>query len=213
MYLAREGYRALIVPARPNADRRVLGPVFEVAEKPIAIGLGGVYRMADYKALSVLDSLGASMLIQPFRSWDLAGASRLRRVLATPLSMGDWVSAEQVEGAVALGAADVIELDPGLTGLYEALRIAGIAARDGVGLWVSSKAATMIGAASDLAIAGHGAVTYPCDFTVARGSDARVAIGPDENGRAIPFTGPGCGVVPPDDWLAEMTTEQATLRA
>lgn len=212
-HLTAAGYRQLLLPARPNADRRVLPPLVAHCQRPVALDLGGAYRMADLAVLRVLDGLGVVLLHQPFPDWARGEMVRLRRYLDTRLSQGGWTREEQVRDALAQGALDVINVDPGVCGLSEAIRIADLADGRRVPLWVSSSAATAVGAVADLALAAHRGVTLPSDLAGARGADGEPVIRPGQTGAAELSCACGLGIVPDPDWLAAVTAEQRTLRA
>lgn len=219
------GYRHISLPARPNADRRLLPRIVAGCGAPFAIQLGAAYRPADIKALQVLDGLGATWLAQPVPSWNLAEAVTLARWLATPVSLGGWSCEEQARGALALKAADVLHVDPGVCGLTEALRIAELAEGRGLPLGVAGSAATAVGAAADLALAAHAGATLPADIGPAApvtdrldGHTASAAWGglgkgPDEQGLARLPEGPGLGVVPAQAWLDRVTLRHAVYSA
>jgi L-alanine-DL-glutamate epimerase-like enolase superfamily enzyme len=211
--LAEQGFAAAMVPARPNADRRLLPSVVAGSPLPLAFDLGESYRMADIKALVVLDGLGARWLARPFPSGDLAQAVRLARLLETPVSLGGWTQAEALAGALSLGALDVVELDPGVSGLTEAVRLVELASAHRADVWVESSAATEVGAASDLALAAHPGVRLPSSLSSAAAMRGGAAVCPDAGGCAVPSGTIGLGVVPPDSWLRGATRQHARLSA
>jgi O-succinylbenzoate synthase len=86
--LRRLGYRQIVLPARPNADRRTLPALIAGAGDSFAIDFGAAYRMADLKVLQALDGLGAAWLGQPFPHWELADHRRLCGYLDTPVALG-----------------------------------------------------------------------------------------------------------------------------
>ena len=208
-----EGYRHLIVPARPNADRRVVPQLIADCPVPVAVELGAAYRPSDVKALQALDDIGLRWMAQPVAPWNLADAITLTRWLATPVSMGGWVAEEQAAGGLALKALDVLHVDPGVTGLAEAARIGALAAARAVPMWVAGSATTTVGAAADLALAAHPGVTLPSDIGLVEPVGDGVAIGPDGGGTARPEWGVGLGVVPSEAWLEAVTVRRAAFRA
>lgn len=211
--LADAGFAQVILPARPNADRRVLPGLAAEALLPVALDLAGGYRMADLAALRVLDGLGAAWLHQPFPRWALADMERLCRYLQTPLSLGGWTIEEEVRDALALPASAVVAVDPGICGLTEAVRMADLAASRHRPLWVTSSATTPVGAMADLALAAHAGVTLPSDLAGARDAGGEPAIRPSAGGMATPPSTAGLGVIPDSAWLAEVTTARRSLRA
>lgn len=210
------GYRRLVVPARPNADRRLLPDLLRGLDRPFVIELGAAYRRADIASLQVLDALGAEALARPTPVWDLHGAAALSRWLDTPLVLGDWTCEAQARGALALAACDGLTLDPGLAGLGESLRIAALAEEQGRPLLILGSAATAVGAAADLALACHPAVAPGVDLGNA-GSGEAGAAGPlpalDDLGCLRPGGQAGLGFEPAPDWLEARTERYAVFRA
>jgi o-succinylbenzoate synthase len=211
--LLGDGYRQIIVPARPNADRRVLPDLVGGTGVPFALDLGGAYRTADVSALKVLDGLGAAFLAQPVPSADLAQAIRLRRWLSTPVSLGGWPGARGLRSALDLGALDVVQLDPGITGLTEAVQIALDCGERGIPLWVSSSAVTPFGALADLALAAHPHAGLPADLSAALDATGAPFIRPDADGTARPSLATGLGLAPDAAWLDAVTVRRRELRA
>lgn len=216
-HLLAYGYRHLIIPARPNADRRVVPAV--VAGSPagaldsFAVDLGGAYRPSDFKTLQALDALGARWLGQPAPLARLADAVTLARWLATPVALGGWGTAPEVESAHALAALDAVLVDPGICGLTEAAEIAAFAAGRGVPAAVVSTAETAVGAAADLVLAAHAGITWPSAIAHVHAVGDGAAIRPGADGRAEPVDALGLGVRPTDAWLATVVTRHAVLQA
>jgi O-succinylbenzoate synthase len=208
---ADRGYRQLLLPARPNADRRVLPELVRRCRVPVAFDLGEAYRAADITALSVLDGLGAQMLSRPVPATDLATISALGRWLVTPISVDGWVTAQQLASALSFVDLDIISLDPGRIGLTESVDMLGVAAEHEVPAWVHGSASSSIGAAADLALAAHPAVALPCCLSTARDEAMAVCVRPAEDGSAWPSPAPGIGVVPDPAWLARVTSRRAVL--
>lgn len=207
------GYRHIILPARPNADRRVLPAL--VSDCPVAcsIDLGEAYRAADYEALRSLDASGATWLSRPVPRADLGEAVRLARRLETPVSLGGWVRPVSLQGALELGACDVAHVDPGRSGLGAGLDMIEMAASRHVAVWVASPAVTAIGAQSALALAAHPSVRLAADLWHGDQLPAQPMVAPDADGCAPPSPGPGLGIVPDPGWLAAAATRRSELRA
>ncbi len=211
--LAAAGYRQLLVPGRPNADRRVLPDLLRASPVPMAVELGTAYRMADVQALVALDELGLAWLARPLPVEALDEAARLCRILATPVSLGPWASERHLAAALALNALDVVEIDAGLGGLTASLRMAEAARTARRPAWASSSARTAIGAAADLAFAAHEALTLPADLGCARAPSGAPAVLPGADGRAGPGSTPGLGLAPDPAWLARVAVREAVIRA
>lgn len=196
------GATAVHLPARPNADRRLLpGLAAELADLWFAFDLDGAYRMADVDALRVLAALRPAFLHRVFPPFGLADVRRMRRWLGLPLSIGDVGGVGALENAHALGVAEVVQVDVGLVGPYEARRMLALAGALGVEAWVGSPSVTPIGARAALALGAAPGASAPCapGDGFGRWDDGDgVAL----NGRWTPSAAAGLGVDPPLDWLA-----------
>lgn len=206
-------YAMVVLPARPNADRRVVPALARGVERPVAIDLGCAYRPSDIEALRVLDALAPVALARPVAPGALEPARTLRRWLSSPIALGGWEGVEEAESALALGAMDVAIVDPGACGVVAAREIGAAAAAEGAGLWIASSAVTDVGAARDLAVAMQYSPGPQVVLVVAVAGDGSACLSPDPDGRARPRSGPGIGFEPDPAWLAEVTSRQAVLRA
>jgi hypothetical protein len=110
--LVAAGYHHLIIPARPNADRRVLPAVALRCPVPFTIDLGEAYRMADIQVLVALEGLSPALLSRPFPVHATAESARLARLMTAPVSLGPWEHERALASALSAGALDVVELDP-----------------------------------------------------------------------------------------------------
>lgn len=204
---ARAGYRQVILPARPNADRRVLPRVVDGLEVPFAFDLAGGYRLADWYALRALVALGPEYIARPVAHEQLSDMRRLRRWLGAPICGGPYATELAADDAHRLGAYDVLAVDPGLAGIGEALRMLDLATRQKTPARVAGRAITPVGALSDLAVAAHDAARLPADL------GAPAFIRPDADGAMAPKPGAGIGWAPDGAWLASHAREQQTYRA
>lgn len=195
------GATAVHLPARPNADRRLLpGLAAEWAGLWLAFDLDGAYRMADVDALRVLAGLQPAFLHRVFPPSGLADVRRMRRWLGTPLSIGDVATAGALENAHALGVAEVVQVDVGLVGPYGAQQLLARAAALGVAAWVGSPSVTPIAARAALALGVAPGASAPCAPGDGFGRwDDGDGLAPD--GHWTPSSDPGLGVDPPLDWL------------
>lgn len=204
---AADGYRAVLLPARPNADRRVLPRVVEGLGASFAIDLDGAYRRADWQALRALGELGPSFLWRPVPRDRLADMARLRRWLGVPIGGGPYGSEGAAADARRLGAFDVLAIDPGLAGIGEAVRQLELAAREGCAAWIAGRAITPVGALADLAVAAHGAASLPAAL------GAPSFVQPDGDGAIAPKPGAGIGWAPDAAWLAAHAGARETFVA
>ena len=210
------GYRQLLLPARPNADRRVLPDLVHDAGVPVAIDLGGAYRAADIAALRVLDDLPPTLLADPAPASDPAANGALARWLTSPVSLGGWSDTAHLAWAIAEGPPAAVHVEPSEAGLTEAMEMLQTAGASDVASWVRGRAVTWVGAATELSAACHPAATLPSVIAVAADEEAGRSPCPglDEHGRAAPWPVPGSGAPAPEpQWLESTAAHTAVLRA
>ncbi|MEO8082633.1 MAG: DUF309 domain-containing protein [Ardenticatenales bacterium] len=203
------GFAGVHLPARPNADRRLLpGLARELAGLWFAFDLDGAYRLADREVLAVLDGLGPAFLHRALPDRAIADRVRLARWLSRPLSAAGVSNAHELHNDHALGAAAVVLVDPTTVPLSEAVLVLEAAVALGVQAWVGAPSLTPIAAAAALSLAVLPGATLPCApgdgfgrWGHIVGLDGHV-VGLDAGGRWQPSTRPGIGIDPPLDWLA-----------
>lgn len=211
------GFRELLLPARPNSDRRVLPEIVEGLDAGFAFSLGGAYRMAHVKALQVLASLGPRFLANPVPAERWHDLARLRRWLAHPISARVLPDAEAAEGAMELAALDVLEVEPGRVGPSESCLLLDAAAREGHGAWLRSEALTAVGRHGDLALACHPAADRPMAVNVAGEdeppSEHSAELLTTAEGSARPEVADGIGFAPAAGWLRAEAVEHRGIQA
>jgi L-alanine-DL-glutamate epimerase-like enolase superfamily enzyme len=169
---AQAGFRLVIVPLRPHYDRRLAATVVNCGTA-VAFDLGGHYRRADSDALRAVARLGPRYMAAPFPDGDVVQSARLRRDLEAPLAVGGLMTAEAVESGHMIDAYDIVGVDPGRTGLTEAVRIADYLHERSVPTLVRSSARLELGARADLAFARHPAASLPVEMGACLGDDGR----------------------------------------
>ncbi len=209
----RANVGAVHVPARPNADRRLLpGLAAELSGLWYAFDLDAAYRMADVAALRVLADLRPAFLHRVFAADALADVRHMGRWLDVPLSIGEIGGADALANAHALGAAAVVQVDVGWVGPYEARRMLELASALGVAAWVGSPSLTPIGARASLAVAASAGAGLPCapgdGWTAWECVDALAS-----DGTWTPPPGDGLALDPPTDWLAAHEVIHERLQA
>jgi O-succinylbenzoate synthase len=196
------GYPHIVLPARPNADRRTIPAL--AARLPVdwSVDLAFAYRRADISTLKAIEAAGPTWLADPVPCWDLAGAALLARWLEVPLACAVPQGPDALESSLALDALDILRLDPGRSGLSLALQSCLQAAAHGLPVSVTSTAVTRVGALSDLALSAHPAVGLPADLSHARDREHLPLLRPGSSGALAPLDQPGLGYAPSPDWLA-----------
>ena len=212
-----DGYRRVKLKIEPGWD---LEPVAAVRarwpELPLQVDANTAYRLTDARHLAGLDELGLLLIEQPLPDDDLAGHAELATLLRTPICLDESiVSAAACRSAIRLGACSVVNIKPARVGGYlEARRIHDVCATFGVPVWCGGMLETGVGRAANLALAALPNFTLPGDTSASARYYARDITEPfvlDEGRLRVP-TGPGIGVTPLPDVLADVTTTVRTLR-
>jgi O-succinylbenzoate synthase len=158
-----------------------------------------------------------SYLEQPLDPDDLVGHAELARRLDTPVALDESAaSVGTVAAALALGAADAVNLKPArLGGLTASLAVHRRCVGAGVPAFVGGMLELGVGRAAALAVAALPGCSWPTDLGpssryVDDDVTAPVELGPDAT-LAVP-SGPGIGVEPRPDRLEEVTVERVVIR-
>lgn len=126
----------------------------------IATDANGSYRWGD-PFFGTVDDLALSYLEQPLDSQDLAGHSKLRARIDTPICLDE--SAVTIEGALRAmeqGCADIVSLKPGLLGVSGIIRMAERARDTGVDVKIGGLVETSVGRAHALALSSLESVKF-----------------------------------------------------
>jgi O-succinylbenzoate synthase len=215
-YIA-DGYLRVKLKIEPGCD---LEPVAAVRarwpELPLQVDANTAYRVTDARHLARLDELGLLLIEQPLPDDDLAGHAELATRMRTPICLDESiVSAAVAESAIRLGACSIVNIKPARVGGYlEARRVHDVCASHGVPVWCGGMLETGVGRAANLALAGLPNFTLPGDTSASARYYEQDITEPfvlDEGRLAVP-TGPGIGVTPLPDVLADVTTTVRTLR-
>ncbi|SFN62349.1 O-succinylbenzoate synthase [Actinomadura madurae] len=210
-YLA-EGYVRVKLKIEPGWD---VEPVRAVRERYgddllLQVDANTAYTLADARHLARLDPFDLLLIEQPLDEEDMLGHADLAGRIRTPICLDESItSARDAAAAIRLGACQVVNIKPGRVGGYlEARRIHDVCVAHGVPVWCGGMLETGLGRAANVALAALPGFTLPGD-TSASGryyaSDITRPFVLDEGHLAVP-TGPGLGLVPAPDRLAEVTT-------
>lgn len=210
------GHRHLVCKIRPGWDVVPLAALRAAhPEVGLAADANGSYDPDD-QALRSLDDVGLAWLEQPVAAGDLAGSARVAAALEVPIILDESVvTVRDLDRALRAGALDGLNVKPGRNGgIAEAQWLAGIAAEAGLAVLVGGLLETGIGRAAALALAASPSVSLPTDL----GPSARYLV-PDltdpfvldaDGSLAVP-SGPGIGVTPNLDRVAELTVRRAEV--
>jgi o-succinylbenzoate synthase len=210
---AVEGGAAMVkVKIAPGRDLEILSAVIgEVGAAATAADCNGSYGGPDQ--LDGVDRLGLRYLEQPFpAALGLDRLAVLQRRLRTPVALDESLtSAEAVESALTVGAADVLSVKPArLGGVEAAARSVALATSAGRDAFVGGMLELGIGRSFAAAVASLPGCTLPTDL----GPSARYVetdvcepVVLDDRGWLLVPDGPGCGRLPDEGVLASYAVE------
>ena len=215
-YLA-QGYQRVKLKVEPGYD---VAPVRAVRERfgddlLLQVDANQAYTLDDVPALEALDPFDLSLIEQPLDEEDLRGHARLAQLIRTPICLDESiVSVRSAAEAIGMGACAIINVKPGrVGGLLEAVRIHDLCYAAGVPVWCGGMLETGIGRAANVALAALPGFTLPGDLSASARyfhRDVTEAFVLDRGHLNVP-TGPGLGVAPLDDALAEFTESVETI--
>jgi len=206
------GYLRIKLKIEPGWDVEPVRAVRERFGDAIALQVDAntAYTLADARHLARLDPFDLLLIEQPLPEDDLRGHAALARLIRTPVCLDESItSARAAADAIALGACEIVNIKPGRVGGYlEARRVHDVCAAHGVPVWAGGMLETGIGRAANVALAALPGFTLPGDTSASDRYYARDVTRPFvlEDGHVRVPDGPGIGVDPDPDTLAEITT-------
>lgn len=207
-----EGYLRIKLKIEPGWDVEPVRAVREAYgdEVLLQVDANTAYTLGDARHLARLDPFDLLLIEQPLEEDDVLGHADLAKQIATPVCLDESiVSAQSAAAAIRLGAAEIINIKPGRVGGYlEARRIHDVCVAHGVPVWCGGMLETGLGRAANVALAALPGFTLPGDTSGSGRYYARDITEPfvlDDGQLAVP-NGPGLGVLPLEDELAEVTT-------
>lgn len=212
-----QGYLRVKLKIRPGFD---LDPVAAVRERwpdlPLMVDANGAYDLGDADLLAELDAFDLVMLEQPLGADELLAHRRLAGRLATPLCLDESLTSPRVVAdALALGACGIVNLKLGRVGGWlAAMEVHDLCAGQDVPLWIGGMLESGVGRAANVCLAALPAVTLPGD-TSASDRYWKTDVTPPfvlERGHLPVPTGPGFGVRPDPDLLADLLVDRVTVR-
>ncbi|WP_103335959.1 o-succinylbenzoate synthase [Amycolatopsis sp. CA-126428] len=211
------GYLRIKLKIEPGWD---VEPVRAVRERfgddlLLQVDANTAYTLSDVPQLQRLDPFGLLLIEQPLEEEDVLGHAELARHLRTPICLDETVvSAAAAAAAIRLGACRIVNIKPSRVGGYlEARRVHDVCAAHGIPVWCGGMLETGLGRAANVALASLPGFTLPGD-TSASDRFYRTDITEPfvlEAGRLPVPSGPGLGVTPIPERLAEVTTAKSWL--
>lgn len=173
------------------------------------------YSLADARQLARLDAFDLLLIEQPLPEDDVAGHAELARLVRTPICLDESITSAAIAAdAITRGACSIVNIKAGRVGGYlEARRVHDVCAAHGVPVWCGGMLETGLGRAANLALAALPGFTLPGDISASDRYWRTDITAPFilEGGRIRVPTGPGLGVRPDPEVLAEVTTSVRTL--
>ena len=212
------GYVRVKLKIEPGCD---VEPVEAVRERfgwdlLLQVDANAAYALADWQQLERLDRFDLLLIEQPLAEDDILGHAELARKVRTPICLDESITSARVAAAaISLGACSIINIKPGrVGGLLEARRIHDVCTANGVPVWCGGMLETGIGRAANVALAALPGFTLPGDTSASERYFHRDVTTPFvlEDGHLRVPEGPGIGVIPEPDVLAELTTATELIR-
>ncbi|MFB6724364.1 o-succinylbenzoate synthase [Kribbella sp. NPDC056345] len=211
-----EGYLRIKLKIEPGWD---LKPVAAVRERYgdilLQVDANTAYGVSDARHLAQLDAFDLLLIEQPLDEEDILGHAELARQVKTPICLDESItSARAAAAAISLGACSIINVKPGRVGGYlESRRIHDVCVANGIPVWCGGMLETGLGRAANVALAALPGFTLPGDTSASSRyyqTDITAPFTLADGHLTVP-TGPGIGVDPLPDQLAEFTTSTEWL--
>lgn len=211
------GYRRIKLKIEPGWD---IEPVTAVRaawpDMPLQTDANQAYRREDAAHLASLDGLDLLLHEQPLPEDDWYGHVLMAEACSTPICLDESIhSVASADSALAFGAAAIINIKPGRVGGYLTARdIHDLCWERGAPVWCGGMLETGVGRAANVALAALPGFVLPGDTSASSRYYAADVTEPFvlENGRLRVPTGPGIGVDPLPEVLADLTVERTELR-
>jgi o-succinylbenzoate synthase len=211
------GYVRIKLKIEPGWD---VEPVRAVRERfgddvLLQVDANTAYTLADARHLARLDPFDLLLIEQPLDEEDVLGHADLAKIVRTPICLDESiVSARAAADAIRMGACEIVNIKPGRVGGYlEAKRIHDVCSAHGVPVWCGGMLETGLGRAANVALAALPGFTLPGDTSASDRyyrADITEPFVLDSGHLSVP-TGPGIGVEPLPEALADVTTASTWL--
>lgn len=212
-----DGYKRIKLKIEPGRDVAAVAAVRERFGDEILLQVDAntAYTLADAPHLARLDEFDLLLIEQPLPEDDVRGHADLAARLRTPVCLDESItSARAAADAIALNACSIVNIKAGRVGGYlEARRIHDLCAAHGVPVWCGGMLESGIGRAANVALASLPNFSLPGDTSASSRYYAEDVTEPFvlEDGTLRVPTGPGLGVAPIPDVLAEITTSSRVV--
>jgi len=211
-----QGYVRIKLKIEPGWDYEAVKAVREAnPDILLQVDANQAYQLADARHLAKLDPFDLLLIEQPLGEERVRDHAELAKVVKTPICLDESiVSAQAAADAIALGACSIVNIKPGRVGGYlEARRVHDVCEANGVPVWCGGMLESGVGRAANVALAALPNFRFPGDTSASERYFAQDVTPPFvlEDGTLRVPTGPGIGVSPIPEVLAELTTSRETV--
>jgi O-succinylbenzoate synthase len=216
-YLA-EGYRRIKLKIEPGIDVERVRAVRDAhPDIRLSVDANAAYRPGDVEVFRELDAFDLLMVEQPLYHEDLIEHARLQRTIRTPICLDESIrSPADAAAAIELGACRIVNIKQGrVGGIISAKAVHDVCFEHDVPVWCGGMLETGIGRATNLALAALPGFRLPGDTSASRryfDDDVTEPFEMDPDGTMAVPKGPGIGVQPRPDRLADVTTRVERLQ-
>lgn len=207
-----DGYARIKLKIEPGRDLEPVAAVRELIgpDMPFQVDANAAYTRRDVEHLRRLDAFDLLLIEQPLPEDDLLGHAELAAGIDTPVCLDESITSATVcADAIALGAAEIVNIKAGRVGGYLAARhIHDLCRERGVPVWCGGMLESGIGRAANAALAALDGFTLPGDISASRRFWARdIVTTPIDvlDGHVAVPTGPGFGVELDRSFVDEVT--------
>lgn len=177
-----KGYSRIKMKINPETNAALLkGIVSRYPDTLFFADANGAFDETSFEQLKWFDSIGLTLIEQPFseQGWQLH--ARAKREMKTPICLDESIKCfEDVERMIAEQAGDIVVLKIGrLGGWSETLRIVDLCHKHSIGMWVGGMIEFGVSKAHNLALASLPGITLPGDFSDSRHFWERDIIAPE----------------------------------
>ena len=211
------GYARVKIKIKPGRDVEMLAGLRErFPDVRLMADANSAYRLTDAARLRELDALHLMMIEQPLSHEDFLEHARLQEQLDTPICLDESIeSVDDLDLALKLGSCRIVNIKPGRVGGHaSSKRIHDLMVSRGMPAWCGGMLESGVGRAHNVALASLPGFTLPGDISASRRYWERDIVDPEfevSNGEMRVPSGPGIGVEPDRERIAELTVREATF--
>jgi o-succinylbenzoate synthase len=213
-----DGYVRIKLKIEPGLDLEPVAAVRDLIgpDVPLQVDANAAYTRHDAEHLARLDAFDLLLIEQPLPEDDLLGHAELAEAVGTPICLDESITSPTVcADAIALGAAEIVNIKAGRVGGYlTARRIHDLCRDRGIPVWCGGMLETGIGRAANAALAAMDGFTLPGDVSASRrfwAADIVTAPIDVVDGHVAVPPGPGFGFTLDRDVLDAVTASSVAL--